>query len=104
MLSRMPLGPTLALKMMVCTEGWSDVNPGMPSLGGNMVARGLFFRALISNVEVDSLASELLGYVPFEMSCMFVTGISFAGSLLSVAVGLQENVLVSPCEVASGWK
>ena len=62
---------------------------------------GFFFRALISIVVVDSLASELLGYVPFEMSCMFVTGISFAGSLLVV---LQENVLVSTCEVASDWK
>lgn len=96
MLSRMPLGPTLALKIMVCAVGWPGGDPGMLFVDGNTDARGLSrLRAMMSFDIFESLASVLLGCVLFEMSCIFVADTTLAGTLLVVTVSLHESVLVS---------
>ena len=62
MLSRIPLGPTLALKIMVFAVGCSDEDPGMLLFDGIVVKRGLSrFKLLISDALFDSCTSVLLG-------------------------------------------
>ena len=96
MLSRMPLGPTLALKIIVCNVGWADDGPDMLLFGENMVVRGVSrLRELIPASLLDRLASELHEFVPFEISCISVRNTSLASTLLSVVVDLPEYVLVS---------